>query len=144
MLILGLACGIVTAAPPNVVLIITDDQRWDTLSYAGSPYLKTPNIDRLANEGARFKNMFCTTSLCSPSRASMLSGLYAHSHKVLNNFTEYPTNFASFPERLQARGYETAYIGKWHMGENNDEKRPGFDFWPRTRGRGNTTTPSST
>jgi arylsulfatase A-like enzyme len=136
MLVLALACGIATAAPPNVVLIITDDQRWDALSCAGSRYLKTPNMDRLANEGARFENMFCTTSLCSPSRASMLSGLYAHSHKVLNNFTEYPTNLASFPQRLQAHGYETAYIGKWHMGENNDEKRPGFDFWASHKGQG--------
>jgi len=136
ILIFGLACGVAMAAPPNVVLVITDDQRSDTLSCAGSPYLKTPNLDRLASEGARFKNMFCTTSLCSPSRASMLSGLYAHSHKVLNNFTEYPTNLASFPKRLQARGYETAYIGKWHMGENNDEKRPGFDFWASHKGQG--------
>jgi N-acetylglucosamine-6-sulfatase len=121
---------------PNVVFILTDDQRWDALSCAGNPHLKTPNIDRLAAEGVRFKNHFCTTSLCSPSRASILSGLYAHNHGVPNNFTEYPTHLASFPRQLQTGGYETAYIGKWHMGEENDEKRPGFDYFVTHKGQG--------
>src|SRR6266480_1639168 len=91
------------------------DLRWDCLGCAGHPHLKTPNVDRLAREGVHFKNTFCTTSLCSPSRASILSGLYAHSHKVLNNFTEYPNELPSFPKALHAAGYETAHIGKWHM-----------------------------
>jgi N-acetylglucosamine-6-sulfatase len=129
-------CCSLAAVRPNVVLIITDDQRWDAMSCAGNPYLKTPNIDRIANEGVRFKNTFCTTALCSPSRASMLSGLYAHSHGVVNNFTEFPTNLASFPKRLQEIGYTTAYIGKWHMGEDNDEKRVGFDYWASHKGQG--------
>jgi len=124
------------AGRPNVVLIITDDQRWDAMSCAGNPYLHTPNIDRLANEGARFRNAFCTTSLCSPSRASILSGLYAHRHGVFNNFTEFPANLASFPKRLQEIGYTTAYIGKWHMGEDNDAPRPGFDYWASHKGQG--------
>jgi N-acetylglucosamine-6-sulfatase len=114
---------------PNVVFILTDDQRWNTLGVAGHPHLKTPNIDRLAHEGIYFPNAFCTTSLCSPSRASILSGLYAHAHGVTNNFTEYPVELASFPRRLQRAGYETAYIGKYHMGEKNDDKRPGFDYF---------------
>ncbi|MHC4799496.1 MAG: sulfatase-like hydrolase/transferase, partial [Planctomycetota bacterium] len=101
---------------PNVVVIITDDQRYDSLSCEGHPFLKTPNMDRIANQGARFANMFVTTSLCSPSRASMLSGLYAHAHKVINNFTDYPTDLPSYPRRLQEADYRTAYIGKWHMG----------------------------
>jgi len=121
---------------PNVVFILTDDQRWDELSCEGHPFLNTPNLDRLAAEGARFANMFVTTSLCSPSRASFLSGLYAHSHGVLNNFTDYPNNLSSFPCILQAAGYETAYIGKWHMGEQSDEKRPGFDYWASHKGQG--------
>src|SRR6476660_5486674 len=107
---LGLLAALLALAPrahadakrPNVLVVITDDQRWNALSCAGHPYLKTPNIDRLAREGVHFKNAFCTTSLCSPSRASILSGLYAHRHGVMNNFTEYPVNLASFPKQLHA------------------------------------------
>jgi N-acetylglucosamine-6-sulfatase len=124
------------AKHPNVVFILCDDLRWDCLGVAGHPHLKTPHIDRLAHEGVHFKNSFCTTSLCSPSRASILSGLYAHSHKVTNNFTEYPAELASFPQQLQAAGYETAYFGKWHMGEDNDGKRPGFDHFVTHKGQG--------
>lgn len=123
--------------PPNVVVILTDDQRWDAMSCAGHPFLKTPNLDRLASEGARFANTFVTTSLCSPSRASLLSGRYARAHGVLNNFTEYPNDLPSYPRRLHEAGYETAYVGKWHMGETNDAPRPGFDHWMSHRGQGN-------
>jgi len=123
---------------PNVVVIFTDDQRWDCLGIMPKPLLgmKTPHLDRLAREGALFENMFVTTSLCSPSRASFLSGLYAHSHDVMNNFTDYPTDLASYPRRLQESGYNTAYIGKWHMGEQDDQKRPGFDYWITHKGQG--------
>jgi len=100
------------------------------------PLLKTPNLDRLAAEGARFANAFVTTSLCSPSRATMMSGLYAHRHGVLNNFTEYPDSLPSFPKRLREAGYETAYFGKWHMGETNDAPRSGFDYWMSHAGQG--------
>ncbi len=121
---------------PNVVFILTDDQRWDQLGCEGHPFLKTPHIDRLAAEGARFANMFVTTSLCSPSRASFMSGLYANTHGVVNNFTDYPRNLASFPRRLQESGYHTAYVGKWHMGEADDSARPGFDHWVSHSGQG--------
>ena len=124
------------AEKPNVVFILTDDQRWDCLGCAGHPFLKTPHTDRLAREGVHFRQAFCTTSLCSPSRASILSGLYAHAHKVVNNFTEYPNDLPSFPRQLQQAGYETAYIGKWHMGEQNDGKRPGFDHFVTHKGQG--------
>lgn len=124
------------AQKPNVVFVLCDDLRWDCLGVAGHPHLKTPYIDRLAKEGVHFKNTFCTTSLCSPSRASLLSGLYAHAHKVTNNFTEYPVELPSFPRQLQVAGYETAYIGKWHMGEENDGKRPGFDYFVTHKGQG--------
>ena len=135
---LQLFCGVSHAADkhPNVLFILCDDIRWNAMSCAGHPYLKTPNIDRIAHEGVRFENMFCTTSLCSPSRASILSGLYAHRHGVVNNFTEYPTSFTSFPMRLQAAGYDTAYIGKWHMGEDNDAPRPGFNWFVTHKGQG--------
>ena len=121
---------------PNILFILTDDQRFDALGIAGNPHLKTPNMDRIGREGVYFKNTFCTTSLCSPSRASILSGVYAHTHGVTNNFTEYPTNFRSFPMVLQAAGYDTAYIGKWHMGEENDEPRPGFNWFVTHKGQG--------
>jgi arylsulfatase A-like enzyme len=74
--------------------------------------------------------------LCSPSRASFLSGLYAHQHGVRNNFTEYPDALPSYPKTLHAAGYRTAYIGKWHMGENNDDHRSGFDYWASHKGQG--------
>ena len=121
---------------PNVVFILTDDQRWDMMSCAGHPFLKTPHLDRIAAEGAMFEKMFVTTSLCSPSRASFLSGLYAHTHGVVNNFTDYPSRMTSFPMRLGQEGYETAYVGKWHMGEKDDRARPGFDHWVSHKGQG--------
>ncbi|MCG6157143.1 sulfatase family protein [Rubinisphaera margarita] len=121
---------------PNVIFILTDDQRDDTLSCEGHPFLKTPHIDRLANEGVRFANAFITTSLCSPSRASYLSGVYANTHGVVDNFTDYPRDLDSFPKRLQQAGYKTGYIGKWHMGEDDDSKRPGFDYWVTHKGQG--------
>jgi arylsulfatase A-like enzyme len=121
---------------PNVVIILTDDQRWDALGVSGNPYLKTPNIDKLATEGVFFKNYFCTTSLCSPSRASILSGVYAHTHGVVNNFTDFPVNRPHMAGILQSAGYETAYIGKWHMGEENDNPRAGFNYFVTHKGQG--------
>lgn len=124
------------ARPPNVLFMLCDDLRADAIGLGGAKHLKTPNIDRLGREGVWFRNMFCTTSLCSPSRASILSGLYAHTHGVVDNFTEYPEGFRSFPMALHDAGYATAYIGKWHMGENNDEPRPGFDWFVTHKGQG--------
>jgi arylsulfatase A-like enzyme len=124
------------AGRPNVLFILLDDLRWDAVGYAGHPHLQTPHIDRIANEGVRFRNAFATTSLCSPSRASLLSGVYAHRHGVTNNFTEFPEGLRSFPAVLQQAGYTTAYIGKYHMGENNDAPRPGFDYFVTHKGQG--------
>jgi N-acetylglucosamine-6-sulfatase len=119
-----------------VLFILCDDIRWNAMSCAGHPALKTPQIDRLAQEGVRFKNTFCTTSLCSPSRASILTGLYAHRHGVRDNFTELPSELVHWPARLSAEGYDTAYLGKWHMGENNDAPRPGFSHFVTHKGQG--------
>lgn len=124
------------ASRPNVLFILCDDLRPDALGCYGSRHVKTPHIDRLAGEGVRFANTFCTTSLCSPSRASILSGLYAHTHGVTNNFTEYPATMPSFPGILHDNGYATAYFGKYHMGEDNDEPRPGFDVFVTHKGQG--------
>ena len=125
-----------TDRKPNVLVILCDDLRWDHLGCAGHPFIKTPHIDRLAREGVRFANAFCTTSLCSPSRASILSGRYAHRHGVNDNFTEFPADLPSFPKALQQAGYQTAYFGKYHMGENNDGPRPGFDTFVTHKGQG--------
>ena len=137
--VLVVAAGTARAAQarrPNVLFILTDDQRWDALGLAGHKHLKTPNMDRLGREGVWFRNAFCTTALCSPSRASILSGLYAHAHGVVDNFTEYPAGCRSFPMVLQGEGYDTAYIGKWHMGEDNDQPRPGFNWFVTHKGQG--------
>jgi N-acetylglucosamine-6-sulfatase len=145
-LILCGALAAQAAAPlPNVLVILTDDQRWDALGVvqreqgdqALFPWFQTPCLDRLAAEGAHFANVFVATSLCSPSRASFLSGRFARRHHVLNNSTEYPNELPGYPTRLHAAGYETAYIGKWHMGEDNEAQRAGFDFWISHRGQGN-------
>ncbi len=122
---------------PNVVFVLTDDQRWDTISIAnsGTP-IQTPNIDRLGQEGVYFRNAFATTALCSPSRATIQTGVYAHVHGVTNNFTEFPPDTETWPLDLQKSGYETAYVGKYHMGEENDEPRPGFDYFATHRGQG--------
>jgi len=130
--------AIATEQRPNVLLILTDDQRWDAVGYHDKPLLgiDTPNIDRLASEGVQFNNMFVTSSLCSPSRASFLSGTYAHTHGVRDNFTDYPRELESFPMAMQKSGYQTAYIGKWHMGEADDSRRPGYDYWVTHKGQG--------
>lgn len=135
-----LACLVTSLASaadrPNVLFILCDDLRPAALGCYGSPHVRTPNIDRLAAEGVRFQNAFCTTSLCSPSRASILTGLYAHRHGVRDNFTELPATHPHWAGRLKESGYATAYIGKWHMGEENDAPRPGFDYFVTHKGQG--------
>jgi len=128
---------------PNIVFILTDDQRWDAMGCVGHPFLKTPNMDRICSEGVRFVNAFVTTSLCSPSRASFLTGAYAHSHGVIGNWgCEFDhDNMPSFPRALKESGYETAYVGKWHMGRGA-HARPGFDYWLSFRGQGVYTNPT--
>ncbi len=135
--LMGALFSVATGAEkPNVLFILCDDLRPDALGCYGSAHLKTPNIDALATGGVRFANAFCTTSLCSPSRASILTGLYAHRHGVRDNFTELPAALPHWPGRLRETGYATAYIGKWHMGENNDAPRPGFDWFVTHQGQG--------
>ncbi|MDT8273237.1 MAG: sulfatase [Desulfomonilia bacterium] len=100
---------------PNVIFILTDDHRWDAFSGMDHPFLKTPHLDRIADEGLMFENSFCTTSLCSPSRASFLTGQYAHRHGVKTNHTPWQESNLTFIELLKDAGYDTAFIGKWHM-----------------------------
>lgn len=122
---------------PNVLFILTDDQRYDAMSCIGYPeWLRTPHMDRIRHEGALFANAFVTTSLCSPSRASFLTGCYAHTHNVRTNEANDPDpTLPTFPQVFQGAGYETGYIGKWHMAPGADP-RPGFDYWLSFRGQG--------
>ncbi len=139
IVLLASASGLISASAaekPNVLYILCDDLRPEAVGCLGSEHVKTPHIDALAKRGVIFKNTFCTTSLCSPSRASILTGLYAHRHGVRDNFTELPKQLAHWPARLHDTGYKTAYIGKWHMGEDNDDPRPGFDWFITHKGQG--------
>jgi len=115
---------------PNFVFILTDDQAWNVLGRDGRyTFLKTPNIDRIADEGMVFKNAFVTTSLCGPSRACFMTGCYAHKHKVyVNSYGDPDPDAPYLPTELQKAGYETAFLGKWHM-KNGAEPRKGFDYW---------------
>ena len=104
------------ARRPNLIFVLTDDHRWDMMGVKGHPFLKTPNMDRLANEGILFNNAFVTTSLCSPSRASFLTGQYASVHGVVNNFSRWDEKRnVTYLKHLKDAGYDTAFIGKWHM-----------------------------
>ncbi|MEM9587451.1 MAG: sulfatase [Planctomycetota bacterium] len=123
--------------PRNVVFILTDDHRYDAMGFAGHPFLQTPHLDSIAGNGVHLKNAFVTTSLCSPSRASILTGLYTHKHRVIDNNRMVPEGTLFFPQYLQRAGYNTAFVGKWHMGGHHDDPRPGFDHWISFRGQGN-------
>ncbi len=122
--------------PRNVVFILTDDHRFDAMGHMGHPFLETPHMDRLASGGINFTAGYVTTSLCSPSRASVLTGQYAHTHRVVDNNNPTPPDTVFFPQYLQAAGYETGFFGKWHMGGESDDPRPGFDRWVSFRGQG--------
>lgn len=123
--------------PRNIIFILTDDHRYDFMGFTGKvPWLQTPNMDRLAREGAHFTNAFCTTSLSSPSRASILTGMYSHCHTVVDNQSADPGNLTFFPEYLKSSGYQTGFFGKWHIGDHNDSPRPGFSHWVSFPGQG--------
>lgn len=130
------------AKPRNVVFILSDDHRFDAMSFMGHPLAQTPNLDRLAREGAHLKNAMVTTSLCSPSRASILTGLYTFRHRVIDNQRAIPPGTVYFPQYLQKAGYATAFFGKWHMGGDADDPQPGFDRWVSFRGQGQYYAPS--
>lgn len=121
----------------NVIFILSDDHRHDFMGFTGKvPWLRTPGMDRMAAGGAQFRNAYVTTSLCSPSRASILTGLYSHNHKIVDNQAPEPEGLIYFPTYLQQAGYQTSFFGKWHMGDDDDRPRPGFDHWESFRGQG--------
>ena len=141
VLVLGLTAPPVraqAAAPRNVVFILSDDHRYDFMSFhpQAPDFLETPELDRMAAQGAHLQNAFVTTALCSPSRASILTGRYAHNHGIVDNSAPIPPGTRFFPQYLQQAGYATAFVGKWHMGESKDDPQPGFDRWVSFAGQG--------
>jgi arylsulfatase A-like enzyme len=125
------------AARPNFLVILVDDLRFDEFGAGGHPYMKTPAIDRIASEGALFERAFHTTPICSPNRASILTGQYASRHGIIDNVARDAAShrIPNYHLALQRLGYETAHIGKWHMG-NDGKPRPGYDFWVAYDGHG--------
>ena len=124
------------AGRPNIIFILTDDQRYDGFGFL-NPELKTPVLDSMARDGVYMQNAFVTTSLCSPSRATILTGEYMHDHGIVdNNGGSSERGLTFFPQLLQKAGYQTAFIGKWHMGAYDDSPRPGFDHWVSFQGQG--------
>ena len=125
------------SARPNIVFILADDHRYDAMGFTGAfPGLHTPNLDRMAKEGIYIPNATVTTALCSPSRASILSGQYPHRHRVVDNQAPLPANTRFFPSDLQKAGYQTAFVGKWHMGNEDDAPQDGFNHWISFKGQG--------
>ena len=121
----------------NVIFILTDDHRYDFMGFTGKlPGQQTPNMDKMAKQGAHFTNAFVTTSLCSPSRASILTGQFSHVHTIVDNVAGEPDGLVYFPQYLQQNGYQTSFFGKWHMGDEDDRPRPGFNHWESFRGQG--------
>lgn len=121
---------------PNFVIMMTDDQRWDAMSCAGNEILKTPNMDRIAAEGVRFENAFVTNSLCSPSRATVMTGLYSHAHGVFDNKgRRLSPDQPILPDLLREAGYEVAFCGKSHIkGALRDRQ---WDYYFGFQGQGN-------
>jgi arylsulfatase A-like enzyme len=130
------------AARPNFVVVVVDDMRFDEFGLGGHPYLETPHIDALARRGAMFRQAYHTTPLCSPNRACILTGQYASRHGIIDNTSRsYASHrLRTFARELQRAGYETAHIGKWHMG-NDPTPRPGYDTWVSFAGQGHVTNP---
>ena len=121
---------------PNIVFIMSDDHASHAMSCYQSAINKTPQIDRIAEQGMRFDNCFCTNSICTPSRAVILTGTYNHINQVTTLSTHMDNNLLTFPKLLQQTGYQTAMIGKWHLGQGPAHEPKGFDFWRVLPGQG--------
>ena len=117
---------------PNVVFIMSDDHAYQAISAYGSPWIETPNIDRIANEGIRFDQCYVADSICAPSRAAILTGKHSHTHGVRDNYTEFDGDQWTMPKALQEAGYQTAIVGKWHL----KSEPTGFDHWDVLIGQG--------
>ena len=118
-----------TARRPNIVMILTDDHGSQAIGAYGSVLNATPRIDEIGASGWRFDNCFATNALCSPSRASILTGTYSHVNGVSTLVTPIDASQPTFVSQLKAAGYRTAMVGKWHMGEHEGSTPEGFDYW---------------
>jgi len=125
-----------STSSPNIVFIMSDDHASHAMSCYGSRINQTPQIDRIANEGARFDNCFCTNSICTPSRAAILTGTYNHINNVTTLQTPLDNTKPTFVKEFQANGYQTAMFGKWHLGQGPDYCPTGFDEWAILPGQG--------
>ena len=127
---------------PNLIVILIDDLRFDEFGAGGHPYMKTPHIDRLAAEGALFERAFHTTPICSPNRACIVTGQYASRHGIIDNVARDAMShrLPNYHLALQKLGYETAHVGKWHMG-NDGMPRPGYHHWVSFDGHGSLNDP---
>jgi arylsulfatase A-like enzyme len=118
-----------TERRPNIVMILTDDHAAHSISAYGSVVNTTPHIDRIATDGVRFDSCFVTNSLCSPSRAAILTGTYSHLNGVMTLVTPIDASQPTFISQLKQAGYRTAVVGKWHMGHGDGHDPQGFDYW---------------
>ena len=122
----------ILAKRPNILFIFSDDHAYQAISAYGSNRNKTPNLDRIANEGMRFDRAFVTNSICAPSRAVVLTGKHSHLNGQLTNMETFDGSQQTFPKLLQKAGYQTALFGKWHL----KSSPTGFDSWEVLRGQG--------
>ena len=117
---------------PNIIYIMSDDHDADAISAYNKKLISTPNIDRISNEGILFNKCFVANSICSPARATLLTGQHSHKNGVKDNFTRFDSSKITMPKLLQQSGYQTAIIGKWHL----HSYPAGFDFWKVLPGQG--------